>query len=187
MSTMKFTSWQDLDGNEVANSAYPPGLVLVKSQTIGTAVSSVTVNDAFSSRFDQYMVRVSGVTISTTSQFSFRLASGGTASTSNYRNRLVYNSYDSSTPLGAVYSGSEFTWLGGSKGVSGLAGMAAFEVMQPYLSTFTYIQSMNYGADTTGGHSSGVHQIASSYDSFVFITDLGTMSGGTIRVYGYNQ
>jgi hypothetical protein len=37
-----------------------PALTLIKTQTIGTAVSSVTVTGAFSTTYDNYKIIVSG-------------------------------------------------------------------------------------------------------------------------------
>ena len=43
-----------------AQDANAVGLWLVKSQTIGTGVSSVTVTDAFSADYDSYKIVISG-------------------------------------------------------------------------------------------------------------------------------
>ena len=56
------------------------GLVLVKTQTIGSGVSSVTVSDAFSSTFDHYLITASGGAGST--QMGIGLTLG--ASTTGY-------------------------------------------------------------------------------------------------------
>ena len=46
------------------------GLWLVKTQVIGTAVSSVTVTSAFTTDYDQYMITVTGGTFNTKNSFS---------------------------------------------------------------------------------------------------------------------
>ena len=74
MSVIKFGAWQDLSGNEVANSTEPigdVGLVFIKSQTIGSGVSSVTVNDAFSATFDNYIIAVNTSSSSVNCAFNF--------------------------------------------------------------------------------------------------------------------
>ena len=48
------------------------GLVLVKTQTIGTTVSSVEVTGAFSSTYDNYKIIVSGGAGSTAAQFGLK-------------------------------------------------------------------------------------------------------------------
>jgi hypothetical protein len=65
------------------------GLILVKTQTIGTAVSSVTVSDAFSSTFDNYLVAVDGVTSSTNTGATMYLS----GATSGYSYTLIYTKY----------------------------------------------------------------------------------------------
>jgi hypothetical protein len=69
------------------------GLWLVKTQTIGTAVSSVTVTGAFTADYHSYLIRVIG----------------GTASTS-----LTLNLTLGSTVTGYYYGGSTGTYAGGA-------------------------------------------------------------------------
>ena len=46
--------------------ANPGGLDLVKTQTIGSAVSTVTVSDVFSATYDNYLITINGGSGSTT-------------------------------------------------------------------------------------------------------------------------
>ena len=58
-----FTAGQILTSsvmNDVSTIGNYQGLFWIKSQTIGTGVSSVTVTGAFSSDFDNYLITVSG-------------------------------------------------------------------------------------------------------------------------------
>ena len=50
-----------------------PGMRLVKKQTIGTAVSSVNVTNAFSATYENYLILISGGVASTTADFGFSL------------------------------------------------------------------------------------------------------------------
>ena len=54
------------DMNDVSTLGNYQGLFHIKTQTIGTAVSSVTVTGAFSSDFDNYLITVTGGTFNTT-------------------------------------------------------------------------------------------------------------------------
>ena len=182
MSTMKFTAWQDLDGNEIANAAYPPGLVLVKSQTIGTAVSSVTVNNAFSSEFDNYEIIMSGGTQSAATDVKMKLGSSATG----YYGFLTYGASGSSTILGANRDNqAQFNWVGGS--VAGQATHACVQVLAPYLSVYTKIRNAAYQNGNNYGTMQGEHRVASSFTSFELYVDAATFTGGTIRVYGYRN
>ncbi len=72
------------------------GLWLVKSQTIGTGVSSVTVTGAFSANYDRYKITVSGGVAST--PLDIRLTLGSTAT--GYYGFLFYRAYNTNTVQG---------------------------------------------------------------------------------------
>jgi len=178
---MKFTAWQDLDGNEIANAAYPSGIVLVKSQTIGTAVSSVTVNDAFSSEFDNYRIIISGGGGSTDTLLRLQL---GNTTSGYYTAKL--GAYASGA---SAYNASTNYWahLGSASGGSLNADAT---VMQPYLTERTFMHGFFSFAGTTGsefGISGAYLDNATSYTDFTVFTQNGTITGGTIRVYGYRN
>jgi hypothetical protein len=66
-------------------------------------------------------------------------------------------------------------------------GLAAdITVVNPFLSKWTLINASNPRSDL-GGHTTGIHKVASSYTDFTIGCALGTNTGGTIRIYGYNN
>ena len=68
-----------VDGSAVAGSldyqVANQGLTLVKTQTVGSGVSSVTVTDAFSATFDNYEILMSGGTQTATTDVKLKLGS----------------------------------------------------------------------------------------------------------------
>ena len=50
-----------------------PGLVLIKTETIGTTVSSVTVTSAFSATYDNYKIIVAGGSGTVTGDFYYQM------------------------------------------------------------------------------------------------------------------
>ena len=68
---------QYYDGANWVSVGVTPGLVLVKAQTIGSAVSSVEVTGAFSSTYDNYLITLEGGVAST--NVGLRLTLGATA------------------------------------------------------------------------------------------------------------
>jgi len=183
MSTLKFSSWQDLNGNEVANSTYPPGLVLVKTQTIGSGVSSVTVSDAFSSTFDNYKIVVYATASTNT---TVRLSLSGVTGASDYDSKLMYVFTYVAGGWSEVLGATTDVWNVGY--LNGAAGSTAnIEIYQPlgggrvrFASQFSsYVAGVAFGptVPTSGTASTG----------FTLSPGAGTMSGGTIRVYGYNN
>ena len=159
------------------------GLVLVKSVTVGSGVSSVTVTNAFSATFDNYEIIMSGGIQTATTDVRLKLGSSSTG----YYGFLTYGSVASSTVGGArINNDAQFNWVGGPSGV-GQATHASFQLFAPYLSMYTKIRNAGYQNGNNYGTMQGEHQVASSYTSFELFIDSGLLSGGTIRVYGYGQ
>jgi hypothetical protein len=157
-------------------------LALVKSQTIGTAVTSVEVTGAFSATYDNYVITVAGGSAS--NQNLLRLQLGAT--TSNYQFSLTYTSYSSGAFNSDVGSaGTAFPFIG-SHGPNG-NGMVA-NILSPNLAKVTRIFA-NGVTDLSGvaGNTVGLLNNTTSYTAFTLIPGAGTLTGGTIRVYGYQN
>lgn len=158
------------------------GLWLVKTQTIGTGVSSVPVTGAFSSEYDNYKITITGGVSSTTQAIQLQL----TGSTTGYYGNLIAAAYNSAVVSGnQVNNGSAWTFAG----VGGTnTNFFNVELMNPFLADETGIQSYYLNPTTTGltGPFSGYHASATSFTGFTLVVG-GTLTGGTIRVYGYKN
>ena len=161
------------------------GLVLISNTAVGSGVSSVTVSGCFSSTYDTYKVIYTGGTLSAGgTQTQLRLG----ATTSGYSTNLVYQVWGSGTVLGAATSGSSWAWIGGEKrGIGGGPCVVSFELTNPFVATYTMMNSNMYGADTTGGTTVGRLDNTASYTAFTLLPDAGTFSGGNVYVYGYRK
>ena len=154
------------------------GLTLVTAQTIGSAVGSVTVTNAFSATYDAYRIIVTGGT-SSAAAVGLSLKLG--ASTTTYNWQLVYGSYNA-TPA-AAGSTTDTAFL--NVGLADSNYLAAnIEVENPFLAKYTTICG-KLPASTIAGMTVGVHKTASSYTDFTLTPASGTLTGGTVRVYGY--
>jgi hypothetical protein len=156
-------------------------LVLIKTQTIGTTVSSVTVTDAFSSTYDDYLIRLSPTV---GSEPLTLVVSYGSTATGYYSasNILTFANTD----------GNSGTANGSSTGAGRLTATGsavAFEVSAPNLVSNT-ITRMIFVAPETGGRAGSVGGFLNNttqYTAFTLTTTVGTITGGTIRVYGYTN
>jgi hypothetical protein len=157
------------------------GLVLIKSQTIGTAVSTVTVTNAFSSTYDHYLIQVSGGAVST--QNELRLQMSGT--TSGYYYQLIYGTWSTGTISGEG-SKTATEWLYTGMGATNGLVMSC-TVFEPNLPTRTRIVAPYFGFTGDVGHVHGQLDNATQYTDFVIKTSTGTITGGTIYVYGYRK
>lgn len=155
------------------------GLVLVKTQTIGSAVASVTVTGAFSTTYDAYKIVITGGVASTTATIALQLGS----TTTNYQGVLNYANYAGSTATPAGSSGSNFQFAGSA---DTNANPFSAELINPFLSTQTYIESI-YIATLNAGKFIGRQNSTTSFTAFTLTPSSGTLTGGTIAVYGYRK
>ena len=162
-------------------TTYASGLTLVKSQVIGTAVSSVNVTSAFSTTYDNYKIIVSG-TVGSTNQF-LHMKLGSTST--GYYFSLPYLSY-----TGVV------TGDGGSNTSVFQAGTfdtnicnVNLELFNPFAALPTLYNAAIVDPKTTGraGHAAGYLANNTSYTDFTLTPAGGTITGGTVFVYGYKQ
>ncbi len=156
-------------------------LVLVKTQTIGTTVSSVTVSDAFSATYDAYKVVISGGAGTGGPQLNLTFG----ATTTGYYYGVIYNNF--STSVGAV-GGNNTTALNLFGTASSANGISFnVDIVNPFLAKETQVASQVwYDATNTGG-SRGYVSGTTSYTAFTLTCSTGTLTGGTIRVYGYTN
>jgi len=161
--------------------ASPGALTLISATTIGSAVSSVTVSSAFSSTYDNYLI----------------LITGGTPSASN--NGLTFQL--GSTTTGYYWSEIRSPWGGTITGTGGSNSSnwtivnsrntlnVQLDLQNPFLTEETTFQSRNVFTDTGASgrvyYDGGYLNNTTSYTAFTVASTTGTLTGGTIRVYGY--
>jgi hypothetical protein len=165
------TLWTALGG------AYP-GLRLIKKQTIGSGVSSVSVTNAFSATYEAYKIVITGGAASTNANLSFAL----TGSTSGYYIALMNSQYNNTAPVNSGLSNTS-SWAF-SNAFSTTFLNFNMEVFNPFLAKQTLFNSA-YISPTNIGFGGGYHDVATSYSGFTIATASGTITGGTIYVYGY--
>jgi len=156
------------------------GLWLVKTQTIGNGVSSQAVTDAFSANYEAYLIQISGGVSSATTTLGLRLGSKVT----NYRYQFCYGSW-TNTPLAVGSVAADRFEFAGSCDANGLT--MSCTVINPQLAKATRVigdstQSGNYSGNMTG-YDADITQ----YTGFTILPGSGTLTGGTIRVYGYQK
>jgi hypothetical protein len=157
------------------------GLNLIKTQTIGTAVSSVTVTDAFSADYDAYKIIVSGGTGANNAALNLQLG----ASTTGYNTGLWYVTFSTGTfATASNNNAANFKYVGGTS-TSTLA--ANIDLINPFLAKHTRYQNGTYAFNNSGGYAVGQHTVETSYTAFTLIPESPTITGGLIAVYGYEK
>jgi hypothetical protein len=156
-------------------------LTLIKTQTIGSAVTSVVVADAFSVDYDNYLITLNGGSGSTAN--TLRMILGSTTTGYHSVNTLyVYN--NGSNFVQANNNGASFTTVGAMS--SGGLQME-LTLQNPFLSRLTVMRSTTIETLSTGAvyFTAGVLNDTTSYTGFTITPNSGNITGGTIRVYGY--
>lgn len=158
-------------------------LNLITSQTIGSAVSSVTVSSAFSSSYDNYLITVEMGTASVASQLYLSLG----ASTSGYYGNNIRLTPNSTTITGVAQSnvGSMLVNFYSTDG-----GYAHIYLSNPNKAKKTAGLTFGTAFEQTG--ISGTYNPyfladTTQYTAFTLTTGSGTITGGNIRVYGYQN
>lgn len=154
------------------------GLVYVTSAAVGTGVSSVNVLSCFSSTYDNYKITYSGG-VGNTAQ---AIAMGLYGSATGYYGMLSYVNYVTATPTYATTNnGTSWTYVGES---SPNMGMIDIDLFAPNLTKYTTFGGPYAGS--VGGVVAGYHSVATAYTGFTLAVT-GTLTGGTITVYGYRK
>jgi len=155
-------------------------LTLISATTIGSAVSSVTVSDAFSATYDNYMINVSGGVASTAQNVALQLG----ATTAGYYMGGFRVAYGVGSVVGlATNNGSNFAR---AMTVSANSLNNIIYLFSPNLAKRTTMTSMVGVADTGDNAQwhAGFLDDATQYTAFTLSCG-GTLTGGTIRVYGF--
>jgi hypothetical protein len=156
------------------------GLWLVKTVTVGNGVSSVPVTGAFSADYDNYRIVYSGGTASATNALALQLSGSATA----YNGNLAYLGY-TGTPGNVPQSNNSSWQYTGSTLANGNA--MALDLIGPFLTKPTWCIAAGYADSANCGTFNGFHNVSTSYSAFNILTIGGSISGGTIRVYGYRN
>jgi hypothetical protein len=171
------------DMNQTGDAVNGLGLFIVKSQTVGNAVTSVTVSSAFSSDFDSYRIIYSGGSASAGADLRMTLG----ASAASYYSSVTYSTWAGSN--GNFGYNNLAYWQAGLART--LGNSVTLDVHRPFLAERTFMQGSIVSLDTSAfgyqGHLGGIHNVATSYSAFTLTTSTGNITGGTIRVYGYRN
>lgn len=163
------------------------GLVLISSTTIGSAVSSVSVNDVFSSTYTNYRIIMKPNAFSTADVVYMRLrVSGADDTTSNYRYTgndwfTAWNAWSNSTYGNTFFTVHRYARANGMHLV--------MDILNPFATNYTTFlsNSAQVGTDPGVNTVGGSFIATTSFTGFTLYPAGGNMTGGTIKVYGYQE
>jgi hypothetical protein len=170
-------------GIKWATPSTASGLTYVTGGTF-SAQTSVSVNNSFSSTYDNYVL-ILDVTTTNTSNVNYRLRASGTDSSASYYFNLQYFNPNSTTANAFIINnGSEFGQLALSSTTSAINMYVTLR--NPFLAKPTYVSqqySKNNPPSGDNGEGNGIHNVSSAYDGITFFTTSGSISG-SYKIYG---
>jgi len=185
---------QKLDTNTwVMVTAPAPGLTFITSSTF-SAVSSVSVNNCFTSTYDNYRITLTFTAASTDLNVRLRLrASGSDNSTSNYDSQLLYVTGTTVTGQQNTGTSGNTQWglFGGFESDQPTASHMIADIVGPQLTSYTKLSGTAVVLGTADGFTynmllGNMFKATTAFDGFSLLTSTGTISG-TVRVYGYRN
>jgi hypothetical protein len=157
------------------------GLVYITSTTVGSAVSSVTISNCFSSTYDNYRIVYAGGTQSAQQRFSMVL---GASATGYYEGLWYVNFSGAATGSASTNNGSAWSYIaGGNTSATGFI----IDLQNPYLAMYTQMNCVGALQTAQATWTQGIHAVATSYTGFTITPQSSTVTGGTVTVYGYRK
>lgn len=169
--------------NQTSDAVNSLGMFFVKSQTVGNAVSSVTVSSAFSSDYDNYRIIYTGGTASVDNDLKLTLG----ASATGYYAGFAYVPYSTGVVTG-IANNNATSWanIGSQRTVRNSLDVDLFGPNQAIQTGMT-ARYFGITAGAVGGAMGGFHNATTQHTAFTITCSSGNITGGTIRVYGYRN
>lgn len=160
------------------------GLWKISSTTVGSGVSSVNISNAFSSDYSRYKIVVQGVVFSASAANAYlQLFFNGT----NYYSAVNYQQA-ASYAVGSTGIAAGSVWMVGITG--NIFSQFEIDLTTPLGTSWKLGQSTFTSGDSVasyGGSTRLWNTNATTSTGFSFYPSSGTMTGGTIKIYGYRD
>ena len=167
---------------QITPSSVTNGTLSGGTATIGNAVASCTINGCFNSDFDAYRVHIFGVQASAAGGLGIQI---GTITTNVYYGNLNYQLYTGTTLTVESYNGVGQMFIALSASADA-ALSSSFDLFYPNSTTSKTLHGTYYGRGYTGQFGCLVLS-STAQTSLKIFNSSGTLTGGTVRIYGYRK
>lgn len=152
--------------------------------TIGAGNTSVTVNNAFSTDYDNYRIVIAGG-VSSVAAGACNLTLGAAAT--GYYRAGAFMAFASGAVTG-FNNANDTSWRGAVEASTSMID-AVIDLLNPFATKNTILSSHTTAARTDGYSlfMGGYLANTTSYSAFTLTASAGNLTGGTIRVYGYRN
>lgn len=166
------------------------GLDLITKQDF-SAASSVSVNNCFSSTYENYRVVLNYISTSAGVQLRMRMRSAGTDNSTASSYEMAVYRVTATNVAGMAYAAADAGAILMDQDANGY-GHAIVDLSSPFTAVYTRaslngaggLSGTAVGCNYTGGFA---HRVNSSFDGFSLYLGSGTAITGTVRVYGYRN
>lgn len=149
--------------------------------TVGNAVASVAVNGAFSSLYDNYLITYHGGASSASGPLGLQLG----ATVTGYYGNMIYGTHGSTAVLAVSdNNAARFTHIGSANGDFTSLNVT---LLNPFNAAKTVATGLGTVYTTVNGSYNGWLNNTTSYTAFTLQPASGTLTGGTITIYGYRK
>jgi hypothetical protein len=179
MAIKTFATGEVLTASDTNTYLANSGLVYVTSTTIGSAVSSITLSNVFNSTYDSYRVVLRGTTATNIDWLKLTLSG---ASGLSYAFNLPYYNYSTAGTFYYVNGGANHIGFV----VTGTTMSGAMDIHNPFATATTGFYTTG-ASETYVNAGGGYNSNTTSSTGFTLTPNAGTITGGTVTVYGYRK
>jgi hypothetical protein len=165
---------------DITSTLENQGLTLINTTTF-SAVASASVDDVFSTTYDNYFIQ-GNFTPASGQEIYYRLrVAGADATGSNYANQQFKGTSSTSIADAATTANGLFSVNSSTRHV-----VSAF-FYSPFAAVPTFSVSNFYNLTPVVGQLGVNHTLSTSYTGITFYTNAGANMSGTVLVYGYTK
>jgi hypothetical protein len=182
MAIKTFTTGEVLTAADTNTYLANSGLTYIKEVTVGTGVSTVSISNCFSTTYDNYRIVYSAIGASASAAIWFRV---GAVSSANYFGNWSYIQFSStSVTWNAINASTQM--VVGLTDSGGAFNFGSFDLSNPFKTNYKFLTGLYSGRGYTGSYGCSLN-VTSSETGCTFLPESGTLTGGTITVYGYRK
>jgi hypothetical protein len=165
----------------------PSGLVHIQEVTIGTTVSTIDIDNVFTSKYTNYKVLLTVRTASAPLNILVRFReNNNTDINANYFYNFIKVPFSGATSL--LQGNAQTSVLLSQIDATGFYTDISFDVFRPQQNERTAIISLSQDTANVAAIIGGAnYRTAKVFDGFRILTSTGTITGGTLKVYGYKD
>jgi hypothetical protein len=154
-----------------------------------SGVSSQSINDVFSSTYDNYLIEYKNTTCSANSTLSLRYRLSGTDTSANYAQQRLY-AQGTSVSANRDALGTDEIFVNDISSTDPATSSQTFIINSPNKAEHTILNGLGGtwfdGTTLYTGIICGIQRSTTQFTGFTLITSTGTF-GGTVSVYGLNK